>query len=182
MWSMLERNRNPKTDIMDEHDYFERARLQLDLVLSFFPRVDGKASVVLAVDTGMLGFLAARVVSFSTLLWWQVVVIAITIALLGSSLWFIYKEAFPNLKGGSGSLVYFREIANRTEAAFIDDFLQRSRAAQTKDILGQVWRNSEILRAKFDYLRVAFILLAVAILPWVASLLVLPAQESAGIH
>ena len=38
-----------------------------------------------------------------------------------------------------------------------------------KDVLGQVWRNSEILKQKFDALKVAFILMAIAIFPWVVA-------------
>src|SRR5437870_13905227 len=48
---------------MDQRDLLGSARNQLDRVLGFFPRVDAKASVVLAVDTGMLAFLVAHVPS-----------------------------------------------------------------------------------------------------------------------
>ena len=48
---------------MDQRDLLGSARDQLDRVLGFFPRVDAKASVVLAVDTGMLAFLVAHVPS-----------------------------------------------------------------------------------------------------------------------
>lgn len=35
-------------------------REQLSLILSFFPRVESKSSVLLAIDTSMLGFMAAK--------------------------------------------------------------------------------------------------------------------------
>jgi hypothetical protein len=155
---------------MDEKYLLENARDQLDRVLEFFPRVDAKASVLLAVNTGMLGFLVSHVPSLNPLPWWEIAIPSITVLLLGVSLWFLYKGAFPSLKGGSSSLVYFREIAERTEANFIDQFTKRSNAEHARDILGQAWRNSEILKEKFDYLKIAFVFLALAIPPWVVSL------------
>jgi hypothetical protein len=43
------------------------AKDQLNLVLSFFSRVDAKASVVLGVDTAMAGYLAVRMPSLKTM-------------------------------------------------------------------------------------------------------------------
>jgi len=157
---------------MEQKDLLESARNQLDLVLGFFPRVDAKASVVLAVDMAMLGFLVAHAPLPRSLTWWEIALPSATVLLLGASLWFLYKGAFPNLKGGHSSLVYFREIAGRTEATFIDEFTKQSTAEHAKDLLGQVWRNSEILKEKFDSLKLAFIFLALAIPPWVVSLLI----------
>jgi hypothetical protein len=165
---------------MDQKDLAESARSQLDRVLSFFQRVDGKASVVLAVDTGMLAFLVAHVPAPHLLTWWEIAVPTLTVVLLAISLWFLYKGAFPNLEGGSASLVYFREIAGRTEARFIEEFSKQSLADHCKDLLGQVWRNSEILKEKFDCLKVACIFLAVAILPWIVSLTIFSAKVTAA--
>ena len=70
------------------------------------------------------------------------------------------------------SLVYFREIASRTESKFIDEFMKQTETDHVKDLLGQVWRNSEILKDKFDYLKTAFVFVALAIPPWVVSLVI----------
>ena len=59
---------------MDQRDLLGSARDQLDRVLGFFPRVDAKASVILAVDTGMLAFLVAHVPSPRLLTWWEVAI------------------------------------------------------------------------------------------------------------
>jgi hypothetical protein len=147
-----------------------QAKDQLNLVLSFFPRVDAKASVVLAVDTGMAGYLASRLPSPNTTLPWLLLIPSLAFVLIGISLWHLYKGAFPNLAGGNLSLVYFREIAKRTESKFIDEFAAQSEADYAKDVLGQVWRNSEILAEKFNHLRCAFIFMALALVPWAFSL------------
>lgn len=46
-----------------------------------------------------------------------------------------------------------------------------------KDLLGQVWRNSCILTAKFDALKWAFILMALAIIPWGATVALFSSQS-----
>jgi len=149
------------------------AKDQLDLVLSFFPRVDTKASVVLAVDTGMAGYLATRLSVSTLMLSWQLLIPLVAFVLIGLSFWHLYKVAFPNLKGGNQSLVYFREIAKRTEAKFIDEFMAQKDDAYVKDLLGQAWRNSEILTEKFNHLQLAFLLMAAAIIPWTIAIAVI---------
>ena len=157
---------------MEQGQIINASRDQLNRVLAFFPRVDAKMSVVLAVDTGMLAFLAAKIPSLTSLLPWEIAVALLPVALICGSLWHLYKGAFPSLEGGALSLIYFREIAKRTEAKFIDEFIKQSEEEYLKDMLGQVWRNSEILKEKFDHLKYAFILLALAILPWVVALII----------
>ena len=97
------------------------------------------------------------------------VLAGLTVAMLGASLWFLYRVAFPSMDGGHQSLIYFREIARRTETNFIDAFTAQDEGLRVKDLLGQVWRNSCILTAKFNSLKWAFILMALAILPWAAT-------------
>ncbi len=165
---------------MEHKELLSTAKDELDRILGFFSRVDAKASVILAVDTGMLGFLASRVPTLSSLSYWEMAVGLATVVLLGISLWFLYKQAFPNLEGGDASLVYFREVAKRTEAKFIEEFSKQSSVDHANDLLGQAWRNSVILKEKFDYLRKALILLALAIPPWMASLLIFAFKTAAA--
>ena len=155
---------------MEQKTLLSASRDELVLVLSFFPRADAKASVVLAVDTGMVGYLAAHLPGIDSMRWWEFLAPALTIALLAWSFWHLYRGAFPQLKGGEGSLVYFREVAGRTETKFVDGFTAQEESAYVKDILGQAWRNSQILKAKFDDLKHSFILMAVAAVPWTISL------------
>lgn len=155
---------------MEQKTLLSAAHDELGLVLSFFSRVDAKASVILAVNTGMVGYLSAHLPSLESMRWWEFLAPACTIVLLASSFWYLYKGAFPQTKGGHGSLVYFREVAGRTETKFIDEFMSQQEAGYTKDLLGQAWRNSEILRQKFEDVKYAFILMAIAVLPWTISL------------
>jgi hypothetical protein len=161
-------------------DERKEARDQLTLVLSFFSRVDAKASALLAIDTGMLAILTSNALPLTAASAMSVasyILAGITAAMLAGSLWFLYCVAFPSLDGGHQSLIYFREIARRTETNFIDAFTAQDEGLRVKDLLGQVWRNSCILTAKFDSLKRAFILMAIAIVPWGAAVALFSAQH-----
>jgi hypothetical protein len=161
---------------MDNDQLREFSQKQLDRVLGFFPRVDAKASVVFGVDVGMLALLATNAPPMRSLDWYMLFTL-IPLFLIGMSLWNLYQGSFPRLEGGHQSLIYFREIAMKTEARFVEDFMSLDNDALVKDLLGQVWRNSEILKRKYDYLKSAFTLLALAIPFWVISLAIFAAKN-----
>jgi hypothetical protein len=143
----------------------ETAERQLDRVLGFFSRVDAKGSFLFALDTSLLALLAVNVSPDDFKECFLVVLAVFVVLLLAVSLYFTYRSAFPVLKGGHGSLIYFREIAKRTEANFIDEFIAQKDDAHVRDLLGQVWRNAEILTIKFDAMKIAFGLTAFALIP-----------------
>ena len=154
---------------------------QLDRVLSFFPRVEAKASFLFALDTGLLALVALNLQLDDFRVWFLVLPAAVALLIIGASLYFLYRCSFPLLKGGANSLVYFREIAKRTEAKFIDEFIAQNDDAHIRDLLGQVWRNSEILKMKFDAMKIAFILSAIALLPWIIFLALTAVVHSGGL-
>jgi hypothetical protein len=158
-------------------DERKEARDQLTLILSFFSRVDAKASALLAIDTGMLAVLATNAPPIAAITPLSGVLAGVTVAVLAASLWFLYRVAFPALDGGHESLIYFREIAKRTESNFIDAFSAQEEVPRVKDLLGQVWRNSCILTQKFDALKRAFILMALAIIPWAIAVALFSSQH-----
>ncbi|MGA2214171.1 MAG: Pycsar system effector family protein [Bryobacteraceae bacterium] len=163
--------------IRSPQDERKEARDQLTLILSFFSRVDAKASALLAIDTGMLAVLATNAPPIAAITPLSGVLAGVTVAVLAASLWFLYRVAFPALDGGHESLIYFREIAKRTESNFIDAFSAQEEVPRVKDLLGQVWRNSCILTQKSDALKRAFILMALAIIPWAIAVALFSSQH-----
>lgn len=154
---------------MTESDLRPMAKDQLGLVLSFFPRVDSKISLLVGIDIAMLAYLASKTPPFSS---WEAKLLfaLIPVILLSVSLWHLYLASFPQLEGGRDSLVYFREIATRAEGKYLEDFKKQTPEFHVNDLLGQVWRNSQILKEKFHHLKLAFQLLGWAILPWLVTL------------
>jgi hypothetical protein len=148
------------------------AREQLSLVLSFFPRVDARLSTILAINTGMLAALSASAPPLQNASWWMAITPRITTVLIVIGYVYLYRGGFPDVKGGQRSLIFFHQIASRTESGFIKEYSESSDEDLREDVLGQVWRNSEILKEKYRCVKGAFLCMALAILPWCASLAV----------
>ena len=155
---------------MNTTDQIKTANDLLTKVLSFFPRVDTKANALLAINTGMLAILVANSPSFVEFNTWYMFIPLVPILIIGMSIWHVYKCSFPKLGGGNGSLIYFQEIANRTEVNYLDEFKALTEDKLLKDLVGQIWRNSEVLKLKYQHIKWAFNLLALAIVPWILSL------------
>ena len=148
----------------------EVAAKHLDRILGFFSRVEAKASFLFAIDSALLGVIAINVQRNDFVVWYYLVTLAIAAVLICASLYFVYRCVFPSLKGGHASLIYFREIAKLREADYITKLKGVSEIELLDDMLGQVWRNSEILGKKFDHVKTAFILTSLALIPWLAFL------------
>jgi hypothetical protein len=160
---------------MNEDEQLAAAWSQLNLVLSFFSRVDTKTTLILGVDLGMLALVFARTPAVHDITMVQVVFALPFIAAIGISLWWLHSGHRPKLDGGTTSLVYFRTIAKMTESHFLDQCQRRSKDQFVGDVLEQTWRNSKILTEKFASLQRAQDATLAASIPWVA-LLVLTAK------
>jgi hypothetical protein len=161
----------------NQNDRVNAAWQQLNLVLSFFSRVDTKLSVVLGINLGMLAMLAARLPKADDFTLLVAVVGAAFVTPLIVSFWHIWHGYFPDLRGGTGSLIYFHPISEMTENEFRNACISRSIQELEDDILNQCWRNAKILTCKFYSLRHAYVAALVAIVPWMALIAVLPAPE-----
>lgn len=144
----------------------QTAERQLDRVMGFFPRVDNKASALFAINSTLLGVLAAWLDLADFYTWYIGLCAALAAAAIVYSFAHIYFCAYPHLKGGGGSRVYFQSIAQQTESAFVDEFANINEAQWMKDISAQIWRNSEILSIKYSSLKHSFIATLVALAPW----------------
>jgi hypothetical protein len=165
--------------MMDNNQKIEFTKNQLDRVLGFFPRADAKASVVLGIDIGILALLATNAPSPKSFEGYMVFAV-IPVFLVVVSLWHLYQGSFPKLEGGTQSLIYFREIANRTESKYLEEFLAVEDDELIKDLLSQIWRNSEILKEKFDHLKLAYIFMASAVVPWAVTLAMFAIKNTAA--
>lgn len=159
---------------------FDVATDQLDRVLGFFDRVEAKASTIFAVDTGLLALMALNTRPADLPVWYVTGPALVALALILASIYSVYRSSFPALNGGGGSLVYFREIAKRTEARFIEEHLTQTEDQRVRDVLAQVWRNSEILTIKFDNVKRAFTFAALAIIPWTVFLVVTAVRNASA--
>ena len=157
----------------NQSDRVSAAWQQLNLVLGFFPRVDTKLSVVLGINLGMLAMLATRIPREDLTPLIAVMGVAF-FAPLTTSLWHVWWGYFPDLRGGTGSRIYFRAISKLSESEFRKACAARSLDDLEGDILEQCWRNSKILDGKFDSLRYAYLAALITLAPWMALIAALP--------
>lgn len=139
---------------------------QLDRTLGFFGRVDSKASFVFASNIGVLAITFYNLDYRDLSSWYVAVPLVITIALIGFSLFDLYSASYPRLGGGEDSHFYFKSVAGRTEAAYISSFCALKEKGIEEELLGQIWRNSQILRDKFTHVEKAFRFTLISALPW----------------
>jgi hypothetical protein len=124
----------------------------------------------MAIDTAMLGALAAiapspEKLSITTWLW-----IAFGSAALIVSLGLCAKATFPQTKGPQGSLIYFGGIASRSVDAFAQAMRELTKTQYLDDLLSQCHRNAVIAQDKFARVRQALFWLVAGIVPWLAAL------------
>jgi hypothetical protein len=140
---------------------------QLNRILTFFPRVDNRASVLFAVNSTILGILAARIDPTHLQDWQTLTLAAATVVLLIWSFAALYICAYPNTRGGAESHVYFASIAARTELHYVHGFCALDEEAWRRDLASQIWRNSQILCIKYQFLKQAMITTMLSMAPWV---------------
>ena len=144
----------------------QAAEKNLDRIIEWVSRCDNKFSIILGIDTGMLGVLAVFTIPLSD--WSLCIVIAtiITILTLGTSLAFIIMGIYPRTKGPSKTLLYFDSISKYSLIEYKQRFTEITIDKYLNDLLEQCHRNSEIVSKKFKRLKVAFLFLIIGVLPW----------------
>lgn len=139
---------------------------QLNRILSFFSRVDGKASALFAIVSTMIGVLAAQVDPADIERHDVVISAALALVILVYSLAELFRCAFPRLGPDAKSDVYFKSIARQAQDAYTDRFCALDDDALLRDFAKQIWCNSTILQSKFVALNRSFLATMIAILPW----------------
>lgn len=144
----------------------EALERQLDRTHQFFPRIDAKVSALFAIVSGQIAVVALNLNPTDLTKWWIVVPLA---AFFLAACWVVinlYRCAYPHLEGGNASLFYFNEIAKLRESEYIDRITGITEVEHCADVAGQVWRNSEIVSAKYGYLKSATVTAMLSLIPW----------------
>lgn len=157
---------------MDVETRLQLSLAQLDRTQAFFPRVEGKASFLLAVNLSLIAA-AFAAVSWKTLESNALIAVLLVLvfSLCAASLVFVYFTFAPHLGPAvQTSALYFSDISKLDPIAFVKKWRDTSSDELLDDALHQVARNSEILSKKFNAAEGAFILTALAVIPWVVLL------------
>ncbi len=159
---------------MSDIDQVNFLEANLTRQLGWIAAADSKVSFAFAVDTAMLGVLAA--VSPRTGSAWGVapaICAAFAVALGLATLVLLSFASFPRTRGPKSSLVYCAGIAQRDVDQFRDAVAQLSLESYTVDLAAQCHRNAEIASRKFLWVQRALISLYLSVLPWGVAILLL---------
>jgi len=149
----------------------EEYERQLDRLHQFFPRIDVKVTALFAISSAQIAVAALNLSADDLKMWWIAVPLAAFLLVITWSMLNLYRCAYPSLEGGNASLIYFNEIAKLRESDYVDKLNDVSEADWKKDLAGQIWRNSEIIKCKYGYLKTATIASTLSLVPW-ATLLI----------
>lgn len=142
--------------------------------LGWIQATESKISFIFAINTALLGVLAALLPNTSDnwTIWLSIPVVFTSIALLLSIL-FLSLASFPRTKGPAGSVIYFGGIMEYTPSEFSTKVHAMKDQDYIADLLSQCHRNAEIVQKKYKWIKKAMISLYISILPWVLSLFLL---------
>ncbi|TFH58738.1 MAG: hypothetical protein E4G91_09330 [Candidatus Zixiibacteriota bacterium] len=149
---------------IDIASFLER---NLSRQITWISVADSKISFVFAVNTAMLGVLAA--VSPKVAIGWDVApaIFAAFAAAFGlASLLFLSFASFPRTKGPKNSLIYFGGIAQRDVNQFKQATCEMTLDSYIEDLSAQCHRNAEIAERKFIWVQRALIALYLSVPPW----------------
>jgi len=155
---------------MNEAERIRIAECNLNRLLDWVGRVDAKSSLVLGINTAMLGVLAG--LAPAPHLWTIETLLVATVGVFFpiASLICVYFVNYPQTKGPATSLTFFGGIAKRTFREYESAFMKCTALEHLSDVLEQCHRNAEIVTRKFGALKWAYRSLLIGVIPWMLCL------------
>ncbi|HEX8211617.1 MAG TPA: Pycsar system effector family protein [Longimicrobium sp.] len=151
---------------MEEGPNLDVLEKTLERMLLWIAAADNKVAPVMAIDTAMLGVVAAIAPKPGNWTLGAGLTTAVTVALIFASLIILFFAAFPQTSGPKGSLVFFGGITQRDLDVFVTEITDLPIGNYRKDLAHQCYRNAEIAGRKYRYVKFAMATLFAAIIPW----------------
>lgn len=155
---------------------FDAAERNLVQVHSFFTRIDARVSAIFAITSGQIAVVTLNI-TFENILSSAVFVFLVLYLICAfGALFNLYWCTYPDLIGGEKSLIFFGEIAKQAEVEFVKDYMEADLETLRHDVVRQIWRNSVIVKKKYEFLRVATLCTGISVVPWTILLACLSAN------
>jgi hypothetical protein len=141
--------------------------------LDWIRAADSKIAPIIAIDTFMLGTLAAltsQITKFNPIiLFWEI--FAGLLLLIG--LTSIFFAVFPRTSGPAGLNIYFGGIVDIDCKTYLEKLKELNDNDYIEDLTRQTHRNAQIAFEKYKFIKYSLRFLFYSILPWLISLLFL---------
>lgn len=155
------------TDILEKN--YERNLCWIDAA-------DSKVGIILAINTAMLGILAALI--SQEVVWARITVclVAVSMVMLLTSIVLLAVVVFPRICCPNQSLIYFGGVTAHEFGSYKERILELDSDSKSyiDDLIHQCYRTARIAKTKFCYLRLCLALLLFVACPlWLLSIYVL---------
>lgn len=147
----------------------DNAKWLFERTLGWIATADVKVGVAVAIDTAMLGGLAAAFGASdpSARTAWTYLTTLTAAGGLVVAAFCASMAAIPRMLGPISSNIYFGRIAEKSESQYADDFKKLSEEEFLHDLTVQVHRNSQIATAKHAWVRKGLVWSFLAAIPWI---------------
>lgn len=156
--------------VVDTKQRLQTAQWLLERQLAWIVASDAKVAVILTIQVGLLGGLAAAVASNPSRSTWAALLSIASGLLSCFSIFYAARAVKPDTKGPDTSLFFFGRVAALDECTYVDRLMTVSDEDLLRDWAAQVHRNAEIASEKFGRVGVAMIWGFLAALTWVPAI------------
>lgn len=151
-------------------DKSQRLQNLLNLQLNWIQAADAKVTALFAINTAMLGVIAALAKNHNNWNILESVFVSISTLLLLGSVGALACVLFPRLDGPRSSNIFFGGIANQDKDQYTEKILKAKSDSFDQDFASQIHRNSEIALAKYKYIKYGFVFTFVCLPLWLAAI------------
>lgn len=156
--------------VLISHMKIDRAEKILQLQLDWVKTADAKVPPLFAINVSMLGVLSALAKAATS---WTVVsgiFVVICASLLIYSIGNMAFTMFPSLQSPNKSNLYFGGIVKQSNENFHEKVKPLSDDEYLDDLINQAYRNAEIAKSKYGYVKKSSIYLLLSFPTWVLSI------------
>lgn len=147
----------------------KEANTVLGLQLGWITAAESKVPAIFAIDTAMLGVVAALIGSANCFTTISALSLGLTILALTTAVGCLAMAMFPRTQGPNGSSIFFGGIAVQERSSFVEEFREMEDEKYLEDLLSQVHRNAEIAELKFSWVKRSFIATFLGLPFWATS-------------
>jgi hypothetical protein len=155
---------------MDTNELIAQAETNLERKLDWIGRHDTRVAFSAGIIVAMLGVLTSASTAIKIWHWYLYGLLGLTTILLLIALGLLYLSQYPRTESQNSSLIYFGTVSKLKLGEFKQRTVNRTKEDYLDDLLSQVHINACIINTKYCYLKSALVLLAIAIIPWLASI------------
>ena len=139
----------------DDKQRIEAAKWLFDRTLGWIATADVKVGVAIALDTAMLGGLAAAFAGsdYHLRTAWCYFFVVVSTAGMTVAMFCAGMAAIPRMLGPVKSMIFFGRVAEKDEAEYVADFVKMSDQELLADLTTQIHRNSQIACDKHRWVR-----------------------------